>query len=75
MEVKLDQLYFKPSDFKICKTCKKVNWYERTACSCGGKNFDKSEDAVFKAYQKELNFWIEEEELSEEEADNIYYEV
>ena len=29
----------------------------------------------FKAYQKELDFWIEEEGLSEEEADNICYEV
>ena len=47
MEVKLDQLYFKPSDFKICKSCKKINWYERTTCSCGGKNFNESEDAVF----------------------------
>ena len=75
MEVKLDQLYFKPSDFKICKTCKKVNWYERTTCSCGEKGFDESEDAVLEAYQKELDFWTEEEGLSEEEADNIYYEV
>lgn len=75
MEVKLDQLYFKPSDFKICKSCKKINWYERTTCSCGKKAFDESEEAVFEAYKKELDFWTNEEGLSEEEADDMYYEV
>ena len=56
MEVKLDQLYFKPSDFKICKSCKKINWYERTTCSCGGENFDESEDAVLRHIKRNLIF-------------------
>lgn len=75
MEITLDQIFMKPSDFKICKSCKKINWYENKLCSCGAKKFNNSETAVQKAYQSELDFWIKEEGCTEQEADNIYYEV
>lgn len=74
MEVRLDQIQFKPSDFKVCKSCNKINWYENEACSCGENDFKESEEAVKKAYQDEFDFWICEG-YSEAEADAILYEV
>lgn len=75
MEITLDQIFMKPSDFKICKSCKKINCYENKLCQCGAKKFNNSKKAVQKAYQSELDFWIKEEGYTEQEADNIYYEV
>ena len=75
MEVRLDQTQFKPSDFKICKTCNKINWCENEICFyCGKSAFNNSNKAVEKAYQNELDFWISEG-YSEIEADAILYEV
>ena len=74
MEVRLDQIEFKPSDFKICKSCNKINWYENETCACGENNFNESENAVEKAHQDEFDFWISEG-YSEAEADAILYEV
>ena len=74
MEVRLDQIEFKPSDFKVCKSCEKINWYENEECVCGENDFNESEDAVKKAHQDELDFWIGEG-YSEAEADAILCEV
>ena len=75
MEVRLDQICFKPSDFKICKECEKINWYENRKCSCGSKKFTTSKQAILRAYEKELIFWIKEEGYNKEEADGILQEV
>lgn len=75
MEVRLDQIQFKPSDFKVCKSCNKINWYENEICFfCGKRAFNNSKKMVEKAYQNELDFWISEG-YSEAEADAIFYEV
>lgn len=35
MEHSLDKIQSKPSDYKICPACNKLNWYENeVCCSC-----------------------------------------
>ena len=72
MEFRLDYVVVKPSDFKICKCCGQLNWYENDFCiNCGCENFDESEESVRKWTQDEYDYWQKEEGLSEEEADGI----
>lgn len=76
MEVRLDYALQKPSDFKVCKKCGALNWYEYEECfTCGFEEFDESSDAVSKWVDDEYKYWIETEGLAEEEADGILIEV
>ena len=68
----------KPSDFKVCKKCKCLNWYENEDCvrtDCDGTEFDESEEAVNRWVKEEYEFWQEEEGYTEEEVESLYVEV
>ena len=44
IEVQLIDIYSKPSDFKVCKACKRLNWYENETCintDCTSNLFDE----------------------------------
>ena len=42
MEHMVSVIVSKPSDYKKCKSCGKVNWYEREECvNCPSKEFSK----------------------------------
>lgn len=68
----LDYIQSKPSDFKICKKCGCINWYENKECHlCKSSNWYK------RIY--DVNKWIEEEilfhseQLTPEEVDDNFY--
>ena len=76
MEFRLDYMFMKPSDFKICKSCGEVNWYENESCKeCGSERFDDSEKAVRKWVDCEYEYWKKIEGYSEEEADSVLVEA
>jgi uncharacterized protein with PIN domain len=76
MERTLRDILQKLSDFKVCKNCSRINWYENESCiECGNNEFDKREEAVKEALEKEYDYWINIEKYSEEEADNVIVEV
>lgn len=53
----------KPTDFKICKKCNTLNWYENIECIthyCGSKEFDNSEDEVLAWVEEEYRYWKED---------------
>ena len=75
-EVTLDTLVMKPSDFKVCEKCGKINWYENEDCiECGENKFNDSKVAVMKWAKDEYDYWMNVEGYTEEEADNVYIEV
>jgi predicted amidophosphoribosyltransferase len=81
MEVRLDQILLKPSDFKICKECGRVLFYDRECCIwCGCEEFDEDRTSVLDFYEKEVKWWknessIEDGEISQQEIDAIKYQV
>ena len=76
MEADLNNIICKPSDFKICKKCNSVNWYENENChNCDNTEFKEDEQSVIEWCQKEYKYWKEIEIYDEEEADNIFYDV
>lgn len=41
MEHSIERIAGKPSDYKYCNECGRINWYENTNCiSCPSVNFD-----------------------------------
>ncbi len=65
-----------PSDYKLCKECNHLNWYENEeCCSCQNVTFSDNKKDVLRAIQEELNFWIYEEHYTEEQADNTSIDV
>ena len=78
MQVQLIDIFSKQTDFKVCKVCSHINWYENEVCSnleCSCESFDEQESSVEKAIEKEYQFWMNEERMSEEAADQIYYDL
>lgn len=76
MHTTIAQAIGKPSDFKICKICNVINWYENEVChSCKGKKFDKREKEVINYLQEEYVFYVEGEGYDEEEVDNIQLDI
>jgi uncharacterized protein with PIN domain len=76
MDRTLADILGKPSDFKVCEKCGRINWYENEKCiECNSEKFDESEKAVIKAVKQEYNYWINIEKYTEEEADNVIVDV
>lgn len=76
MEATLEKILGKPSDFKLCKSCKAINWYENEECrECHKKRFNWNVKLIEKWVDYEFKFWIETEGYSENEADNILYDI
>ena len=75
MTTQLHRVACKPSDYKICKECESLNWYENEACvtyNCGCKDFDTS--LVPSYVEDEYRFYEDEEGYSESEIDDIEIE-
>jgi RNA polymerase subunit RPABC4/transcription elongation factor Spt4 len=76
MERRLVDILQKLNDFKVCKKCGRINWYENENCiECSSDEFDKSREAVRVAIENEYNYWINIEKYTEEEADNVIVDV
>lgn len=75
MEVSLDTIERKPDDFKICKKCKNINWYENETCHiCNGKDFDELGKGVLE-FIKHEHYFYGSEGWEDDEIDNIRVEV
>lgn len=76
MESELIRIYGKPTDFKVCKKCKAINWYENDEChNCNNKGFTSNEKTIKKWCEKEFGFWIKTNEYTERETEDILYAI
>ena len=76
MEKALADILGKPSDFKVCKNCNRVNWYENEECiECGKNVFDDSKEEVIKNIESEIKFYIETEGYTEGEAEDVITDI
>ena len=83
MEAQLMQIQAKPQDYKVCRACGRINWYENKECiECGSDDFSDNVSLVEEYIQEEYRFYTQEYEsfedgkpLTEEEADFIKIEV
>ena len=76
IEVDINGIETKPSDFKICKKCGALNWYENEECKdCDSEEFDTSTEAVLNWVEDEVEFWVKEEGYTEEQAYNVLVET
>lgn len=75
MESQLCGILGKPSDYKICKKCGSINWYENEECVCNSTDFKESEEDVIKWCNDEYDFWMKEEGYSESEADMVLLDI
>ena len=75
-EYKYIDILSKPSDFKICNKCGRINWYENKVCiDCGNDGFRDDQEEVKIAVDKEIFFYKELEEYTEEQLENVIVEV
>lgn len=74
MQHSLGKIFGKPSDYKICKKCGAINWYENEKCICDCKEFDESKKAFDKWIEEEYAFW-ESEGCNEDQADYIEIDI
>jgi len=58
MEISLKKIVGKSNDFKICKRCNEINWYENEGCTiCGNKTFNEIGKGIVKWADKQWKFW------------------
>ena len=75
-ERQLQDILASPIDYKVCKSCGSINWYENEECiTCGAGQFHTQKEAVLKWTEDEYKYWMEENGYSEQEADRIFIEV
>ena len=76
MDRTLSVIFGKLGDYKICKTCNTINYYENEKChNCEKAIFDSSRDAVKKYLDSEYHYYMDELGYTEKEVDNIYVDV
>jgi ribosomal protein L40E len=76
MEMSLSQILMKATDYKVCKQCNTVNWYENKQCiDCGEKDFDDDKLKVMDVVRKEYVYYRETENYTEKEIDDISVRV
>ena len=76
MESQLAVIFGKESDYKLCKGCNRLNWYENEECiECYKTEFKEVGKDIRKWIDDEYKFWVEEEKYSEEDADDVLVEV
>ena len=76
MEHQLAKIFGKQSDYKICNDCEQINWYENETChECCSEDLVYDKDLVAEWIDAEYTYWMEEQDWSEEEADNLLVEI
>ena len=74
MEFRLDYIETKPNDFKICKSCSNLNWYENEdCCNCNFADFDELGEGVPEWVEAEHEYWVGEYP-KESHRDEITYD-
>jgi RNA polymerase subunit RPABC4/transcription elongation factor Spt4 len=75
MERTLSQIIGKANDFKICKGCNIINWYENEEChNCRGKSFKPIGQGIVKMIESDYDFY-KKEGYDENEIDEITIDV
>ena len=75
MEVSIEKIEGKLSDFKLCKSCGVINWYENEVChNCGKSKFKEFGKGIKKYIEDERSFY-RNEGYTEKEIDNIFVNV
>lgn len=75
MEHRLDSITMKKGDYKICKGCGVINWYENEMCwNCEDKRFNTTKQGVLKWVKAEYEFW-KKEGKREAEIDAILKQI
>ena len=77
--IELITIRSKPTDFKICKQCRGINWHENEKClQCVpmmmksiSTEFNEDGTGVVEYLKSEYDFYQEEEGMSKEEADRV----
>ena len=80
MENSLEKILGKPSDYRMCKLCGNINWYENTSCVfCGDETIESettmSNEDMSDWITEEIQFWTEIEDYTKEEAYRVMKEV
>jgi len=74
----LSKIVTKPSDYKLCPACSKVNWYENEECYNCNENIKDvefmTEEEMNKFAEEEYGFW-KKEGYTEKEIDDLLVEV
>ena len=75
MEREYNQIEAKPCDFKICKDCGHINFYEKEQCFyCDNKDFYKEGLNILEVIKQEIDYY-KKEGYTEEQAYNIFIDV
>lgn len=83
MKTTISKILGKPSDYVICTSCNKLNWYENDNCECGDKVIvpdtpvDKVANSlqVLKWIESEYEFYMKEYGYTEDDCDNINIQI
>ncbi len=77
MEFMIGDIEWRSHDFKVCRKCRAINWYENEACcnvDCTSTLFNDDSDAVEDRIREEYDFY-KEEGMTEDQIDNIFLET
>ena len=77
METTLGNILGKLNDYKICKECKAINWYENDECrNCPqSMEFFEDEKIILKWCKDEYKFYMKTEKYTESETDDILVDI
>lgn len=76
MEASLENIKEKPTDFKICKECGAINYYENEKCiNCRKIDFEERDKKVVELIERDYEFYQQEEGYQGEEIDKIFIDV
>ena len=75
MYATLEKIQRKPSDYKLCLSCKVINWYENIEChNCKSSTFNTDETSVLNYINEDYEFYATEG-YDETSIDNIEVEI
>lgn len=76
MELKIKDILDNIKILKSCLNCHCVNHIKNRECvTCGNKSFDYRDESTIKSYEKEMNYFINEENYSLIETMDIIIEI
>jgi hypothetical protein len=77
MKHSIDKIKSKIFDYKVCKKCLRINWYENEECClCQNKTFSKNKKLINNYINSEIKFYqTEYEEYNLEDIMNIKIEI
>lgn len=76
MEQTLGRILGKPNDYKRCRQCGVINWYENKHChSCQHKQFRKPGDGIENYCKTDIEYYTKDKEYTKREAEDILCDI